>query len=117
MSNQTTISAADVYAHIKSAFIADPGIEAALLKDFEGTVAERFGVDLPAPGKLVRNGAGFRLTYDGKDYDLADPRTAASGELNDAELELVAGGGTAPGCESKGTFGIAKPGWMKPNYD
>lgn len=117
MSNATTISPADLYAQIKNAFIADPGIEAALLKNFEATIAERFGVDLPASGKLVRNGAGFRLTYDGKDYDLADPRVAASGELDDAELELVAGGGNAPGCEAKGTFGIGKPGWMKPNYD
>ena len=99
MSNAMTISPADVYAQIKSAFIADPGIEAALLKDFEGTVAERFGVDLPASGKLVRSGAGFRLTYDGKDYDLADPRNAASGELDDAELELVSAGNAEEECK------------------
>lgn len=114
MSSATTMTPADLYARIMDAFIADPTIESALLQDFKATVADRFGVDLPASGKLVRNGAGFRLTYAGKDYDLDDPRHAAPGELNDVELELVSGGAQDP-CPAKGTFGIAKPGWMKPN--
>ena len=87
------ISPADLYVRVAGAAVADPSMLTALLEDFEGTVAERIGVVLPKPATLVRIGSGFRLTYDGKDYDLGDPRNAIKGELNDAELELVSGGG------------------------
>jgi hypothetical protein len=97
MSNATSITAADLYTRIADAFVGDPAFEQALLADFDGAVAGRFGVKLPKPAKLVRLGSGFRLSYDGQDYDLGDPRTATKGELNDAELELVsAGGGECP---------------------
>jgi hypothetical protein len=95
MTDLTTVSPNELYSRIASAFVSDPGLEPQLLADFAGTVAQRFGVVLPKPGMLTRTAGGFRLTYDGQHYDLGDPRTAAKGELNDAELELVsAGGGT-----------------------
>lgn len=93
MHHHTAITASDLYAKIVDGVVADPAIEAALLDDFNGTVAKRFGVTLPSPGKLVRNDSGFRLSYAGQDFDLGDPRNAKPGELNDAELELVSGGG------------------------
>lgn len=97
MTHQPAITASDLYAKIVDGVVADPTIEAALLDDFNGTVAERFGVTLPSPGKLVRNDAGFRLSYAGQDFDLGDPRQAKPGELNDAELELVSAG-NGNGC-------------------
>jgi hypothetical protein len=98
MTEQTTLTANELYSRITSAFVSDPDLEQALLADFEATVEQRFGVALPKRGALVRTAEGFRLTYDGKDYDIGDPRTAAKGELNDAELELVAGGGDQGEC-------------------
>jgi hypothetical protein len=105
MADQTTSTANELYCQIVSAFVSDPGLEPALLADFGGTVAQRFGVGLPKPGTLARTANGFRLTYDGQHYDLGDPRTAAKGELNDAELELVSAGGDA-GCPPPGN-GVA----------
>lgn len=99
MTDQNTISAADLYARIATTFVSEPDLEPALLADFDGTVAKRFGVALPKPGHLVRTQSGFRLTYDGKDYDLGDPRHAAKGELNDAELELVSAGNAEEDCK------------------
>lgn len=93
MTEQTTLTASDLYARIATAFVSDPGIAQALLADFHGAVARHFGVTLPKPAALARTADGFCLTYDGQDYDLGDPRHAAKGELNDAELELVSGGG------------------------
>jgi hypothetical protein len=90
---RTAISPADLYVRIAGAVVADPSMVTALLGDFEGTVAERIGVVLPKRASLTRVGSGFRLTYDGQDYDLGDPRNAIKGELNDAELELVSAGG------------------------
>jgi hypothetical protein len=106
MTAQTSISAGDLYQQVATAFLTDPTIEASLLADFDGTIEKRFGVAMPKSGKLVRTGSGFRLTYDGKDYDLGDPRTAAKGELNDAELELVSAGDAAQDCKNAG--------WDKP---
>jgi hypothetical protein len=104
MNNATTMTAADLYTRIADTFVADAAFEQALLADFDGAVAGRFGIKLPKPAKLVRVGSGFRLTYDGQDYDLGDPRTAAKGELNDAELELVsAGGNECPKPDVAGT--------------
>lgn len=97
MSEQTTITASDLYARIVDGVVADPAMEAALLADFNGTVATRFGVALPSPGRLTRSESGFLLSYGGQDFDLGDPRNAKPGELNDAELELVSGGGD-DGC-------------------
>jgi hypothetical protein len=97
MSNAASITVADLYTRIAEAFVADPALEQALLADFDGTVAARFGVAMPKPAKLTRVGSGFRLSYDGQDYDLGEPRAAAKGELNDAELELVSAGG-GDGC-------------------
>jgi hypothetical protein len=102
MSTQNLISAGDLYRQISDAFVTDPTMEASLLEDFDGTVARRFGVVLPKPARLVRAGDGFRLSYDGKDYDLGDPRQAAKGELNDAELELVSAGDAAEDCKKLG---------------
>jgi hypothetical protein len=102
MSTQNTVSASDLYRQISDAFLADPMMEAALLEDFDGTVARRFGVVLPKSGRLVRAGSGFRLSYDGRDYDLGDPRTMKQGELNDAELELVSAGDAAADCKQFG---------------
>ena len=93
MTEQTTITASDLYAQIATAFVSNPALEQDLLTDFHGAVARHFGVTMPKPGKLVRAADGFRLTYDGHDYDLGDPRNAAKDELNDAELELVSAGG------------------------
>lgn len=100
----TPISPADLYVRIAGAAVADPSMLTALLEDFEGTVAERIGVVLPKPAKLVRIESGFRLTYDGKDYDLGDPRNAIKGELNDAELELVSAGAGNDCDKVKTTF-------------
>jgi hypothetical protein len=100
------MSAGELYQQVAAAFLADPTIEASLLADFSGTIEKRFGVAMPKPGKLVRIPSGLRLTYDGKDYDLGDPRTAAKGELNDAELELVSAGDAEADCR--------KAGWDKP---
>ena len=102
----TTMTAADLYTRIAGAFVADPAFEQALLADFDAAVAERFKIKLPKPARLDRVGSGFRLSYDGQDYDLGDPRAAAKGELNDAELELVSAGGsgdcpTQPAGEQK----------------
>jgi hypothetical protein len=97
MTEQTTVTANELYSRIASAFVSDPALEPALLADFGATVAQRFGVVLPKPGTLARTTDGFRLTYDGQHYDLGDPRTTAKGELNDAELELVSAGGDG-GC-------------------
>jgi hypothetical protein len=107
MTTQTSMSAGDLYQQVAAAFLADPAIEASLLVDFDGTIEKRFGVAMPKSGRLVRVGSGFRLTYDGKDYDLGDPRTAAKGELNDAELELVSAGDAAQDC-------ARQTGWDKP---
>lgn len=93
MTEPTTISAADLYAHIATAFVSNPAMETDLLADLPNAIRQHFGVILPKPAKLARNSDGFVLTYDGHDYDLGDPRTAAKGELNDAELELVSAGG------------------------
>ena len=87
-----TMTASDLYTRIADTFVADPSLESALLENFEATVAERFGIALPKPARLARTESGFRLSYDGKDYDLGDPRHATKGELNDAELELVSAG-------------------------
>ena len=104
MSNQNHINAADLYTRIADAFVAEPAFEQALLTDFDGAIAARFGIEMPKSGTLSRIGSGFRLTYDGKDYDLGDPRNATKGELNDAELELVSGGGAdCPEQNSGGT--------------
>ena len=92
MTLQPAISATDLYKTIVDAVSSDPALEALLLDDFDGTVARRFGVAIPKPGRLVRAGSGFRLSFDGKDYDLGDPRQVAKGELNDMELELVSAG-------------------------
>jgi hypothetical protein len=92
MTDQATLSPSELYSRIASAFVLDPSLEPALLANFAGTVTQRFGVVLPKPGALARTANGFRLTYDGQHYDLGDPRTAAKGELNDAELELVSAG-------------------------
>jgi hypothetical protein len=100
------MSAGDLYQQVVTAFVTDPSIEAALLADFDGTIEKRFGVSMPKSGTLVRTGSGFRLSYDGKDYNLGDPRTAAKGELNDAELELVSAGNAEEDCK--------KAGWDKP---
>jgi hypothetical protein len=102
MSTPTTVSAGDLYRQIADAFLTDPTMEASLLEDFDGTVARRFGVELPTSGRLVRVGSGFRLSYDGKDYDLGDPRDMKKGELNDAELELVSAGDAASDCKQFG---------------
>ena len=102
MTTQTTLSAGDLYKQIADAFLNDPTMEASLLDDFDGTIAKRFGVALPKPGRLARVGSGFRLTYDGRNYDLGDPRNAAKGELNDAELELVSAGTTEDDCKKFG---------------
>lgn len=99
MTTHGTISAADLYAQIVDTVVAEPDLEHGLLADFDGTVARRFGVKLQKPGRLSRSDTGYRLTYDGKDYDLGDPRKAAKGELNDAELELVSGGGAKEDCD------------------
>ena len=96
----TAISTADLYVRVAGAVVADPSMVTALLEDFEGTVNDRIGVVLPKPASLVRLGSGFRLTYDGKDYDLGDPRSTLKGELNDAELELVSAG--ADDCPTSG---------------
>lgn len=90
---QDRINAADLYSLIADAVAGDPAFEEALLADFDAAVATRFGIEMPKPARLVRTASGFRLSYDGHDYDLGDPRTAAKGELNDAELELVSAGG------------------------
>ena len=97
-----TVEPRRLYRQIADAFVTDPTMEASLLEDFDGTVAKRFGVVLPKPGRLVRDGSGFRLSYDGKDYDLGDPRTQKKGELNDAELELVSAGDAASDCKQFG---------------
>jgi hypothetical protein len=60
-------------------------MEASLLENFDGIVAGQFGGVRPKPGPLLRAGSGFRLSHDGKDYDLGDPRHMKKGELNDAE--------------------------------
>lgn len=99
MTEQPTVTAADLYAHIATAFISDPSLEKDLLADLPGAVEQHFGVMLQKPAKLVRTASGFILTYDGQDYDLGDPRAATKGELNDAELELVSAGGD-DGCET-----------------
>lgn len=101
MTEQTNITAADLYARIATAFISDSAIEQALLTDLPSAVQQHFGVNLPKPAALVKTADGFRLTYDGQDYDLGDPRTASKGELNDAELELVSAGGSADCPEYK----------------
>ena len=98
MTGQTTITALDLYTRIAAAVVSNPELELALLADFDGTVSRHFGVTLPKPATLVRAQGGFRLTYDGESYDLGDPRHAKPGELNDAELELVSGGGR-DGCQ------------------
>ena len=98
MTEYTTVTAADLYAHIATAFISDPALEQDLLADLPGAVERHFGVVLKKPAKLARTSNGFVLTYDGHDYDLGDPRAATKGELNDAELELVSAGGD--GCET-----------------
>ena len=92
MTAQPTISATDLYKTIIEAVSTDSALEASLLDDFDGTVARRFGVAIPKPAKLARTDSGFQLSYDGKVYDLGDPRHAAKGELNDMELELVSAG-------------------------
>lgn len=99
MTTHDTMSAADLYARIVETVVAEPDFETRLLADFDGAVTARFGVALPKPGRLARVGSGFRLTYDGKDYDLGDPRNAAKGELNDAELELVSAGNAEEDCK------------------
>lgn len=95
MTSDIPMTASDLYQRIVDTFIADPGMEAALLADVEATVMTRFGIALPKPASLAKTSDGFVLTYDGHDYDLGDPRTAKKGELNDAELELVSGGNNA----------------------
>jgi hypothetical protein len=97
MTREMTVTASDLYNRVVEAFVSDPSLEAALLADVGATVSERFGIALPKPATLVRSGSGFRLSYDGQDYDLGDPRQQTKGELNDAELELVSGGGN---CDS-----------------
>lgn len=93
MTDHITFTAADIYAHIATAFVSDPALEKDLLADLPAAVEEYFGITLPKPAALARTSDGFVLTYDGQDYDLGDPRTATKGELNDAELELVSAGG------------------------
>lgn len=112
MTEQTTMTASDLYAQIATAFVSNPALEQDLLTDFHGAVARHFGVSMPKPGTLARTADGFRLTYDGHDYDLGDPRTAAHGELNDAELELVSGGGNcdAGGVELDDKGNVTNPG-------
>lgn len=97
MTAQTNITASDLYTRIATAVVSNPELESALLADFDGAVSRHFGVKLPKPATLARTTDGFLLTYDGKTYDLGDPRNAKPGELNDAELELVSGGGD--GCQ------------------
>lgn len=94
------LTAANLYARIATEFVSDPALEQALLADFQGTVADRFHATFPKPIALSRTATGFCLTYDGQSFDLGDPRNAAKGELNDAELELVSGGG-GPDCPEK----------------
>jgi hypothetical protein len=107
LTNPTTVTANELYSQVATAFVADPSLEQALLTDFDATVAQRFGVALPKAGALERTADGFRLTYDGQHYDIGDPRTAAKGELNDAELELVSAGGN--GCPSSDTPSHSSP--------
>lgn len=99
MTDHATVTAADLYAHIATAFISDPALEKDLLADLPAAVEEYFGVTLQKPAALARTSDGFVLTYDGHDYDLGDPRAATKGELNDAELELVSAGSDG-GCET-----------------
>lgn len=101
MTEPSSLTAADLYARIATAFVAEPALEQDLLADLPDAVRRHFGVKLPKPAALARTSDGFVLTYDGQDYDLGDPRTAAKGELNDAELELVSGGGRDP-CPNGG---------------
>lgn len=97
MTGQTTMTASDLYTRIAATLVSNPELETALLADFDGAVSSHFGVMLPKPATLARTTDGFRLTYDGRTYDLGDPRHAKPGELNDAELELVSGG-AGNGC-------------------
>lgn len=93
MTDQTTITAADLYARIATAFVSDPALEQEMLADLPGAIERHFGFTLQKPGSLQRTPNGFRLMYDGHNYDLGDPRVVKKGELNDAELELVSAGG------------------------
>lgn len=112
MPEQTTMTASDLYSRIAAAFVSDPALEQDLLADLPGAVRQHFGVTLPKPAGLARTSDGFRLTYDGEEYDIGDPRTAAKGELNDAELELVSGGGNcdAGGVELDDRGNVLNPG-------
>jgi hypothetical protein len=103
MTVRSETSAIELYRKVVEAVSGNPAIETELLADFEGTLVQRFGVAVPKPGRLVRNGSGYLLSYDGKDYDLGDPRHAAKGELNDMELELVSAGGDE--CPQSGDAG------------
>lgn len=91
------------YDRVLRAVRSDPDLADALVSDFAGTMRSRFGLDVPPDARLEREGAGYKLTLGGNQLQLPDPRQSKTGELDDAELELVAGGEfnySAPKSES-----------------
>lgn len=91
MTTDSRLSSLDLYSRIADALTNDPSLEAALLNDFEATLAERFNAVMKVPSQLVRTEDGYRLSMNGHDFAINKP--APNGELNDTELELVSGGG------------------------
>lgn len=91
MTTDSRLPSLDLYSRIANALANDPALEAALLHDFEGTLADRFNAVMKVPSRLVRTKSGYRLSMNGHEFEINKP--SPNGELNDTELELVSGGG------------------------
>jgi hypothetical protein len=70
------------YQPIVERFHADETFRQAVLADANGAVKREFGIDLPGQMRVVAEGDGYRI----------EPVASANGDLNDEQLDLVAGG-------------------------
>ncbi len=78
------------YQPIVERFHADETFRQAVLADANGAVKQEFGIDLSGQMRVVAEADGYRV----------EPVASANGDLNDEQLDLVAGGngkGGSPG--------------------
>lgn len=98
--NWITVAGQDNIARVQAAIMADPAFQAEALIDLNGSVKRRMGIDFPLPLTLkVIDEVGFVWP---KTEEFASftptPAFEATGELSDADLDLVSGGCSSKQC-------------------
>ena len=106
--NWTDMAGAETIAKVEAAIKADPTFLAEAQADLNGAVERRMGISFPIPLKLHMKGDIGQI-WSQDEFELASTsevrEVSASGELSDADLDLVSGGSSVKTCAiAQGNF-------------